>query len=179
MGLWRGWGPRTQKWYAENHSSNLDCITCKDQWRFVLHCAFKNILMGAYGTGRARFQDSVDSKLCYPWYTLYISWIELSVTNSIFPSFPALWTNCPGNAHSWPCLHQVRQVSFYFVFHQLLLLNKALGSLGYPPPFECTPFSPGQPQPAHATSCATPCNLLFQQKENLDSFPLAPFFLVF
>lgn len=31
----------------------------------------------------------VVSKLCSLWYTLYICWIELSVTNSIFPSFSA------------------------------------------------------------------------------------------
>ena len=132
--------------------------------------------MGGYGTGPAGFQDSVVSKLCYPWYTLYICRIELSVTNSIFPFFSALRTNCPGNAHSWPCLHQVRRVSFYFVFHQLLLLNKALGSLEYLPLFKCASFSPGQPQCANATSCATPCNLIFQQKENLDSVPLASHF---
>lgn len=101
--------------------------------------------------------------------TLYICQINLSVTNSVFPSLSALWTNCPGNAHSWPCLHQVRQVSFYFVFHQLLLLNKAFGSLEYAPLFKCS-FSPGQSQPASAISYKTPCNLLFQHCIPLLSF---------
>ena len=178
MGLWCGWGPRDQRWYAENHISNLDCITWKDRWRSGLGWAFKNYLNGRLWN----WPSWIPGFCCLQAVLSVVHFIHLSVrvsvTNSVFPSFSALWTNCPGNAHSWPCLHQVRQVSFYFVFHQLLLLNKALGSLEYPPLFKCASFSPGQLQCANATSCATPCNLLFQQKENLDSVPLASHFRV-
>lgn len=39
-----------------------------------------------------------------------------------FPlSLFSLMAGCPGDSDSWPCLHQVRCISFYFVFHHLWL----------------------------------------------------------
>lgn len=40
----------------------------------------------------------------------------------------SLMTGCPGDSDSWPCLHQVRSISFYFVFHQLWLHKTSLVS---------------------------------------------------
>lgn len=48
--------------------------------------------------------------------------IDVSANKSIFlPFFSSLMIGCPGDIGSWPCLHQVRCISFYFVFHQLWL----------------------------------------------------------
>lgn len=43
----------------------------------------------------------------------------------------SLMTGCPGDSGSWPCLHQVRCISLYFVFHQLWLHKTPLISGDY------------------------------------------------
>ena len=48
---------------------------------------------------------------------------------SVFPPFSfSLMNACPGDSCSWPCLHQVRCIAFYFVFHQLWLHKTPLVS---------------------------------------------------
>lgn len=54
---------------------------------------------------------------------------SVSVNEIIFLPFSfSLMNGCPGDSCSWPCLHQVRCVSFYFVFHQLWLHKTPLVS---------------------------------------------------
>lgn len=61
--------------------------------------------------------------------SLLYSW-SVSANESIFLLLPAFlpddWP--PWGCCSWPCLHQVRCTSFYFVFHQLELHKTALVS---------------------------------------------------
>ena len=57
---------------------------------------------------------------------------SVSVNEIFFLTFPpfsfSLMNGCPGDSCSWPCLHQVRGISFYFVFHQLWLHKTPLVS---------------------------------------------------
>lgn len=61
--------------------------------------------------------------------------LGVSANESIFLPLPpfsfSLMTGCPGDSVSWPCLHQVRCISFYFVFHQLWLHKTPLVSGDY------------------------------------------------
>lgn len=65
-------------------------------------------------------------------WCLPYSW-SVSANESIFLLLPAFLPDdwLPWGLCSWPCLHQVRCTSFYFVFHQLELHKTSLVSRDY------------------------------------------------
>lgn len=66
-----------------------------------------------------------------PTFPIFLLLPQFSANENIFSSFPLSFLLdgcCPGDSDSWPCLHQVRCISFYFVFHQLWLHKTPLVS---------------------------------------------------
>lgn len=73
-------------------------------------------------------------RLVFPCFPFVCPCLGVSANEAFFFFFHfplslfSLMPGCSGDSDSWPCLHQVRCISFYFVFHQLWLHKTPLVS---------------------------------------------------